>query len=184
MAPSHRTEETVKHLLIATDGSSRAKAAAEFVASLFAPGSLDQITVLAVLDDAVFADASGNELPGMGEIPIPYESWELINGTADHIAHEAIEELCQELAGLGARMHTLVRSGVPWNEIVRAADELDVTLIVLGTHGGGLLRAILHSSASEHVLHHTHRPVLIVPTPVPNQPSTGESVSSPTASHS
>jgi nucleotide-binding universal stress UspA family protein len=43
------------------------------------------------------------------------------------------------------------------------ADELDVTLVVMGSRGLAGLRSVLLGSVSDHVLRHIHRPILIVP---------------------
>ena len=50
-----------------------------------------------------------------------------------------------------------------WRTIVEVADELDVTLVVMGSRGLAGLRSMLLGSVSNHVLHHIHRPILIVP---------------------
>ena len=47
--------------------------------------------------------------------------------------------------------------------IVEAADELDADLIVLGSRGRRGATAAVLGSTSTNVLHHTHRPVLVVP---------------------
>jgi nucleotide-binding universal stress UspA family protein len=56
------------------------------------------------------------------------------------------------------------RSSV-WQTILRIADEVDATLIVAGTHGGTAVQSGLLGSVSNALVHHAHRPVLLVPTP-------------------
>jgi nucleotide-binding universal stress UspA family protein len=51
-----------------------------------------------------------------------------------------------------------------WATIVDVADELDATLIVTGSRGMGGIKSLLLGSTSDRVLHHAHRPVLVVPT--------------------
>ena len=58
-----------------------------------------------------------------------------------------------------------VRIGVPFLEIVRAAKERDVDLIVLGTHGRTGLSHALIGSVAEKVVHHAHCPVLSIKHP-------------------
>lgn len=56
---------------------------------------------------------------------------------------------------------TFVQPGAMHHHIVTSAKELDIDLIVLGSHGRqGIVRWLLGSTA-EHVLHHAHCPVLI-----------------------
>jgi len=62
----------------------------------------------------------------------------------------------------GEEFHTVLRTGVPWEEILDTAKKLDVGLIVMGTHGRrGLPRAIL-GSVAEKVVRLSPVPVLTV----------------------
>ena len=45
-----------------------------------------------------------------------------------------------------------------------AAVEEDVDVLVVGSHGHGVLADALLGSISNHVVHHSERPVLVVPT--------------------
>lgn len=65
--------------------------------------------------------------------------------------------------GLQAEGRTVEVVSAVWASIVEAADELDVDVIVTGTRGTTGLRSLLQSSVADHVLRHSHRPVLIVP---------------------
>ncbi len=63
----------------------------------------------------------------------------------------------------GLDSYIVVKTGVPWEEIVAAADELDCDLIVMSTHGRtGLWHALIGSTA-ERVTRHSTRPVLVKP---------------------
>lgn len=55
-----------------------------------------------------------------------------------------------------------VRVGVPWKEIVGAAEELGALLIVIGSHGKRSLAEILLGSTVENVTKHAPWPVLVV----------------------
>jgi nucleotide-binding universal stress UspA family protein len=56
----------------------------------------------------------------------------------------------------------VLREGVAWEEINKLADELDIDLIVIGTHGRkGLARALL-GSVAENVVRTATRPVLTI----------------------
>lgn len=56
----------------------------------------------------------------------------------------------------------LTRSGQPYNEIVNAAEELDVDLIVISTHGRTGLTHTFMGSTTERVVRHARCPVLVV----------------------
>ena len=60
---------------------------------------------------------------------------------------------------------TEVVEGDPAAEILRKADELGADLVVMGTHGKGLLEHAFLGSVSEKVLHRIKIPVLTIPIP-------------------
>jgi len=59
----------------------------------------------------------------------------------------------------------LIRLGNPVEEILKAADEEDCDVIVLGTHGKGFLKQTLLGSVSSSVLIRTRKPVFVIPLP-------------------
>lgn len=64
------------------------------------------------------------------------------------------------------RVETIeVSEGYAANTILEKADEFDCDLIVMGTHGKGLIRHAFLGSVAEKVLRRSHRPVLSVPLP-------------------
>jgi nucleotide-binding universal stress UspA family protein len=62
----------------------------------------------------------------------------------------------------------MVVDGDPADEILKKADELNCDVIVMGTHGKGLLSHTFLGSVSEKVLHRTRKPVFIIPIPEEN----------------
>lgn len=63
-----------------------------------------------------------------------------------------------------ANLHGMVKqtTGPARTEIIRVAEEENVDLIITGTRGLGAVRRTMLGSVSDHVLHHSHVPVLIV----------------------
>ena len=59
----------------------------------------------------------------------------------------------------------LVRPGHPVEEILKAADEEDCSMIVLGTHGKGFLKQTFLGSVARSVLDRSRKPVFIIPIP-------------------
>jgi nucleotide-binding universal stress UspA family protein len=59
----------------------------------------------------------------------------------------------------------LIRPGNPVEEILRAADEEDCDVIVLGSHGKGFLEKTFLGSVSSSVLLRTRKPVFVIPLP-------------------
>jgi nucleotide-binding universal stress UspA family protein len=78
-------------------------------------------------------------------------------------------------AGMGVSSHdfiskTLIRLGHPVEEILKAADEENCDVIVLGTHGKGFLEQTFVGSVSSSVLLRTRKPVFLIPLPVEKGP--------------
>ena len=63
------------------------------------------------------------------------------------------------------RVIRATRTGSPFVEIVRYARELDIELIVMGTHGRTGLRHMLLGSVAENVVRKAHCPVLTIRPP-------------------
>jgi nucleotide-binding universal stress UspA family protein len=81
-----------------------------------------------------------------------------------------LQEFCQQETQeapqcLGQVSGILVRPGYPVEEILKAADEEDCSMIVLGTHGKGFLKQTFLGSVAGSVLDRARKPVFIVPLP-------------------
>lgn len=81
-----------------------------------------------------------------------------------------LEEFCKQEAEeapqcLSQVSNILVRPGYPVEEILKAADEEDCSMIVLGTHGKGFLKQTFLGSVARAVLDRAKRPLFIVPLP-------------------
>lgn len=66
---------------------------------------------------------------------------------------DAVEQLRAD------QLNTRVEEGTPWKKILEVADEIDASVIVMGVRHH---RALMGTTASK-VMHHSTRPVLIVP---------------------
>jgi nucleotide-binding universal stress UspA family protein len=94
---------------------------------------------------------------------------------------EAVRDLAREWMERGTELATEVgfqaqgrlEEGKPWRVIRRIADELGAEPIVMGARGLGRMESALLGSVSSAVLHHTKRPVLVVPHRVGDQPPAG-----------
>jgi nucleotide-binding universal stress UspA family protein len=81
-----------------------------------------------------------------------------------HREHQHIQELSQELRAKGLDCEALLIQGPTVETILREIKKLSVDMVVLGSHGKGILKSILLGSTSEGVLHQSSVPVLVVPT--------------------
>lgn len=82
-----------------------------------------------------------------------------------HDEHRRLQEQSAQVRERGIDCTALLVQGPTPDTIVREADRLGIDLIVLGSHGHGVIHRALVGSVSEHVLHHATRPLLIVPAP-------------------
>lgn len=74
----------------------------------------------------------------------------------------ALEGAVAKRVGGKVQVDGILRDGVAWEEINRVAEDLDVDLVVMGTHGRrGLARALL-GSVAEKVVRTAHRPVTLI----------------------
>ena len=154
--------ETIKRILLATDGSDHALHAAAFAGMLSrATGAtLDIVTVHN--DDAVMLNAMG---PAIWPATVPYSamSTDEIRQTVEQHATDTILpdtlKACGEGASLGA---TLQLWGQVSEQICAYADGHDCDLIVLGTRGRSSFSKLLLGSVSTQVTSHAHCPVTLV----------------------
>ncbi len=153
------------HVLIATDGSQQALAAAKLVPQWLNPSAISRVTVLAV---AAAADPASlylgydlDPMGGAGASALAMADWEKLAADVKRAGEVAARRTTAVLEGLPVPVETVVRQGAPANEILQAAEELRADLIVMGSRGWGQLKAMLLGSVSEHVLHHATCPVLI-----------------------
>ena len=139
----------MKKILIATDGSPASREAVEFGLEL-AEEQAAQVTFVHVVPvlDRSFADGIG--VPAAR----PHQIDEVDRRPLEDALALATERCVDARAELLA--------GIPADEIVAYADDLDADLVVLGSRGRGAVATALLGSVSRSVLHEAHRPVLVV----------------------
>jgi len=93
---------------------------------------------------------------------------ELIDRINRRLSEFAKQELKDDPEMLKRVASILVVDGDPADEILKKADELNCDVIVMGTHGKGLITHTFLGSVSEKVLHRTRKPVFIIPIPKGN----------------
>ncbi|MDB5908841.1 MAG: universal stress family protein [Massilia sp.] len=88
------------------------------------------------------------------------------------IAQHAVEEVARAagLAGVICEPHT-TRSFLPWEEIVRAAEEYQCDAIFMASHGRHGLSRLIAGSQTQKVLANSHLPVLVLRPALPKTDS-------------
>jgi nucleotide-binding universal stress UspA family protein len=149
----------LSRVLCATDLSEFGDRAVPFAFALAAPGG--RVTLLHVLH----APALPSPLvPRYGEkraSPAELEAQE-------RELRERLDALGAPLAkahGLGFEAQVVRAARIP-EAIVAEAERLDADAICLSTHARAGLAELVLGSAADHVLHHAHRPVLLIPAPL------------------
>ena len=77
-------------------------------------------------------------------------------------AQAALDKVVKDMNLTGLNVQTEIAEGVPFAEIIRAAREKNVDLIVMGTHGHTGLAHVLLGSVAEKVVRTAPCPVLTV----------------------
>jgi nucleotide-binding universal stress UspA family protein len=115
--------------------------------------------------------ALGYGLAGMPELApvsgVPVPSFDSMPQTIPESESQK-SQLAQwekEIAQAGLKVTLHQPTGAVAEEILNQADAINADLIVMGTHGHGAMYHLLVGSATEGVLKHAIRPVLLVPSP-------------------
>ena len=144
--------------LIATDGSDFAVEAARRALALLDP-SLELVVAIVVAPPVLAGGAPLGSADGVGPAVVDPET----TAELDHaLTEEAQAGLQRTVAALGRDAATRVLHGDPAAEICREAEDGGYDLVVVGSHGYGVVKRVLLGSVSHHVLHHAPCPVLVV----------------------
>jgi nucleotide-binding universal stress UspA family protein len=146
-----------KKILFATDFSDVSRHARTLVAGLREAG-LEEVVLVHVIDVRrieVMEEPSGWVAPSGG-----FERD--VEERMHSIGQKNIKELQVQLEKAGFTVRPLLIDGIPWREIVTIADDENVDLIVVGSHGRSDIMQMLLGSVSENVIRHARQPVLVV----------------------
>lgn len=94
---------------------------------------------------------------GFGQVVLPGVEDELREKGA-----EELEELIRHEIGVRVRASSVVRTGNPSQEILAEADERNVDLIVMATHGHSGVEHMLFGSTAERIVRKARCPVLTI----------------------
>ena len=73
-----------------------------------------------------------------------------------------LDTLQEELDALGLSVRTHLAMGDPASELVRVAEEQDVDLVAMSTHGHRFLSDVIHGATADKVRHLLKVPVLLL----------------------
>lgn len=84
-------------------------------------------------------------------------------------AQAALDQAVSSRSGRGVQLSSVLRDGVPWEEVATIAEEVDADIIVIGTHGRRGLSRVLLGSVAENVIRTSTRPVLTIHAAAPDK---------------
>jgi nucleotide-binding universal stress UspA family protein len=142
-------------ILTAIDFSTNSEHAFEYALTL-AKQFQAELTIMHVINEPV-------DLRGFY---VPHISFEQLEKEIEEGAEKMMEKFCQSRMGDFSNYKTAIVSGIPYEEIIRKADESASSLIVLGTHGRTGLDHIIFGSTAERVVRSSSCPVLTIRMPV------------------
>jgi nucleotide-binding universal stress UspA family protein len=140
----------MKPLMLATDGSPTAEKATETAIEL--AKALDTELVVVTVWEIPYTTV------GLAPAPVAGDLAKLSEDDARAIATNAAARAEEA----GVETQTVVLRGITVQEICAAVERFDPRLVVVGSHGWGVVRRALFGSVSTGVLHHAACPVLVI----------------------
>ena len=157
----------IRHILYATDLSENAQYAFGYAASLAIRYNA-QITILHVLEEI-----SPTTMLLIGDI-VGEKRWSSLRSEKEREVIASIQKRLEDFAATFNREtpqhpvtvnRIIVETGHPVGGIITTADNIGADLIVMGSHGQGMLEQVMIGSTSRRVLRRCKKPVLVVRLP-------------------
>ena len=146
--------KTFEKILIAVDFSENSAYAFDYALTL-AQQFGSHLSIMHVINEPV-------DLRGFY---VPHISFEQLEKEIEAGATTMMEKFCRERLDNFSAYETSIVSGIPYEEILRKAKEIDASLIVLGTHGRTGIDHIIFGSTAERVVRAAACPVLTIRLP-------------------
>lgn len=93
---------------------------------------------------------------------VPHISFEKLEEEIQQGAQKMMEKFCRTHLSDFKNYETFILPGIPYDEIIKKADEQQSDLIVMGTHGRTGLDHVLFGSTAEKVVRKSNVPVMTV----------------------
>lgn len=147
-------------ILLATDGTAQSEEATEMI-SAFRLADGDEVKIISIVDMAVPMVINAQT----DFAPTVYEIEQIANENAEKILKLTSQKITEIIGNEKVSVSTEMLFGSPDSRIVEAAENMNATLIVVGSHGYNRWERLLLGSISDSVVHHAHCSVLVVRTP-------------------
>jgi len=143
--------ETFNNILYATDFSDCSEAAFRYALSL-AKNYQARLGILHVINEPV-------DLRGFY---VPHISFDKLEDEIRAGAEKLMEKFCRSHLEGFEHYQTFVVPGIPFEEVIKKAAEIEADLIIVGTHGRAGIDHVLFGSTAEKIVRKSIRPVLTV----------------------
>ena len=153
----------MSRVLLATDGSETAIEAARHAVALL--GKDHEYVALSVVPPPSHGYPAGGFGVGVEPLGGPSVAPAIEEEALGALEEESREALVRTVQALDVEVETRAADGDPGREICRQAAEGGFDVVVVGSHGTGLVRRVLVGSVSHYVMHHATCPVLVVRAP-------------------
>jgi nucleotide-binding universal stress UspA family protein len=147
---SEHRGRVLKRILIATDGSENAEKAANFGIQI-AGQSDAKVYAVYVIDTTPYYS-----------IPLDQVWTKEVYEQFERMGHEITADVEKTAKVAGLEAESIVLKGNPAERIVNFAEEQNVDMIVVGSHGIGKFERLVIGSVSEKIVRHAKVPVLVV----------------------
>lgn len=142
-------------LLLAVDGSRYSKKAVAFLVA-----NRERLLGLERGEDAALTVLNVQyQLPARARSVVGSE---IVNSYYEEEANKVLKPICKSLDSQGIKYSADWRVGQPDEEIVKAAKRSKAQMIVMGTHGHGVIGRMLMGSVAQRVITDSTIPVLLI----------------------
>ncbi len=142
-----------KKILYPTDFSDVAYKVLDFIVQLKTAGT-KEVLLLHVIDQ--------RDVYNMEQHTARWTDISQVRKAWDREISGAMDSIADELTEAGLKVTQLVVCGIPFDSILQAEDEEDVSLTVIGSHGKSNIEEMLLGSVSEKVIRKSQKPVIVI----------------------
>ncbi len=143
-----------ERILYPTDFSDVSKKALDYIKQLKEAGTIE-VVVLHIIDVREIESVLHHSEGGL-----------VLEGDLEKImeknARDQMKEIEADLKKAGFTVKTRIDKGIPFRDILKAEEEEDVSVVVIGSHGKSCIAEMLLGSVSEKVVRKSSKPVFVV----------------------
>lgn len=143
----------IKRIFYPTDFSPHAHKCIDYILHIQECG-VEEVVLLHVMDQRLINYASISSDGILDE--------ELFTQDCKRNSKSQLRKIAKPFKAAGLKTRTLIRLGEPFAEIIRTAEEVDASLVVLGHRGHSKAEELLLGSTAEKVVRKCKRPVLLI----------------------